>query len=252
MNEWERLQHEQGLKKRWGELDTALRKLWGTSYEHKAYYARKVLDAGGERHLQKLSGLELSAMVQLAEAYYRAGQGQGRLSPTESRLTAEIWADRGSEYYSKDDPELHAGAKSLVADLFADAAGDAADQPSDPTQQPVIQTPEPSLEAKEEAQRLMRTKEYWSKSDQFAHDVVRRKVQELLSGASTPPAQGQPRPPAPTRDPEAEAKALMRRPEYWESSKPGSESVRAQVRELMAEAYPQESPAGEEGGQGNV
>jgi hypothetical protein len=135
-----------------------------------------------------------------------------------------------------------------VEDLFKAAAG--GEVPAEPREPFVQDAGEPSPEAQEEARKLMSRKDYWSTADPYAHDARRRQVQQLLSGVTAPRAPGQARPQAPVRDPAAEARELMRRPEYWDASQPGSETVRAQVKQLMSEAYP-EPPAGEgtEGGE---
>jgi hypothetical protein len=200
MNEWERLNHQHQVDKSWQALVDRLKQAWGSSFEHKAYYAKRVLEAGGAAHLQKLAGLPVSAMVQIAEAYSRVGEGQGQMSVQEVHLAAEYLADPKSLYHQKgDDAELNAGAKGLVEDLFKAAAG--GEVPADQSEQPG------------------------------------------RSASSPPPAEGEERPPA-----AQEAEKLMRSPAYWNTGHPESQSVRAQVQQLMSEAYPEPSPARGEGG----
>jgi hypothetical protein len=197
MNEFERLQHQHQIDQQWQDLVDRLKQVWGASFEHKAYYARRVLDGGGAPHLQRLAGLPVSAMLQIAEAYARVGEGQSRLTPREAHVAAELLADRSSPYYEKgEDAELHAGARGLVADLFEDAA--AWRDPADPTEPAPPAGAEPSPAAKAEARKLMDTKGPYFDKAHPDHEAVRARVQGLFEGTIAPqaPAQTTPQTPA--------------------------------------------------------
>jgi hypothetical protein len=200
MNEFERLTHQHRVDKQWGDLVDRLKQQWGSSFEHNAFYARRVLDAAGPELMAKLAALPLTTQMQIAEGFARSGSGVG-MSPEDAIFAVEQIASPGSRYRqprqnSAEERELHDLARELVGEFMANTPD--GNQPADPTEPPPPAGAEPSAEAKAEARKLMDTKGPYFNKAHPDHEAVRARVQGLFEGTIAPqaPAQTIPQTPA--------------------------------------------------------
>jgi hypothetical protein len=243
VNEWQRHMHQHQADQRWQALVDKLQEVWGADFERRGAAARRMLDAFGPAHLQKLQHVPLSTMVELAKAYSAVALRESPMTPAELRIGAELLVDQTSEYWQKpQDPELAAGARVLVSELMEAAAG--GKLPADPAEPLVQETPEPTVEAKEQATKLMASKSYWDKGN-LDYAATHRQVQQLLEGAAPPPTTGAlDRATALSR-----AREIMadRNGPYHQGSHPNHDAARAEVSALFQQAYPEPPAPAEEG-----